>query len=551
MIIETNNLTYNPYVHFGQSTTWPRGYPLEYLPLPTPHKYKLCRIPTSSVQQGVVNGDPDLDATFRLTRKNSFRRIDISFDLKAPSVVLPLDTYSPYNCQDTLATYNGFWSLLLPLTKNMRTLDIYRGYLAEKLMWLIGQRLEFIATDTYQKRNVHSYIKDASDEVEFLQMGKFVDVLHKWTCTKSTFFACVEEAYELARETGFYNQLDVDAAKAWLNDLIRIGYKPPVLNKAKDVCIQSHDKESVYYYGEEQGTTMFHTPDTFVPQATTGKTLIDSRLAGTCSGKSSSLRFSPKSSPVRDKLLIIDVADIYDTIPLLDAWYRPQVSQILYCGNGVSGIEEMSKKWMVSIIAPAPGRVSSMSGCLYLASKMGYKVKGYIYVQKDMLFTYGSLSNLADNIKMTQNIIQSISPCKIDCLPISKEDIQNFGSLKPDLPEFRQSDQEKIMSCAKHFADSFAKEATFQHNIAYYLPSKDNIRVPIMRFAEAYLNKFSAQVADIFTAVMSTCIDPNHNPLLYSSFEQKLSVDYIHPFALDQMSNDNNYLSHYCANVRH
>ena len=551
MIIDTKNLTYNPYVHFGQSTTWPRGYPLEYLPLPTPHKYKICKMPTACVQQGVVNGDPDLDATFRLTRKNSFRRIDISFDLKAPSVVLPVDTYSPYNCQDTLATYNGFWSLLLPLSKNLRTLDIYRGYLAEKLMSLVGQKLEFIATDTYQKRNVHSYIKDATDEIEFLRIGKFVEALHKWTCNKSTFFACVQEANELAKETGFYTQLDVDSAKAWLADLIRIGYRPPPMNKQRDICLEVHDKESVYYYGEEQSTTMFHTPDTFIPPSTTGKALIESRLTSVCSGKSTSLRFSPKSVPVKNKLMIIDVADNYNSIPLLDAWYRPQVSQLLFCGNGIQSIEEMAMKWMVSIIAPPSGRVSSMSGCLYLATKMGYNVKGSIYIQRDMLFTYGSLKNLADNVKMTQNIIQSISPCKLDCLPISREDIQNFGSLKPNLPEFRQSDQDKIMSCAKHFADSFTKEATFQHTMAFYLPSKDNIRLPIMRFAELYLDKFSAQIADIFTAVISTCIDPNHSPLLYSSFEQKLSVDYIHPFNIDQLSYDSSQLSYYCANVQH
>lgn len=65
------------------------GYPLEYLPLPTPHKYKLCKMPTACVQQGVVNGDPDLDATYRLTRKNHAKPIDIYFDLKAPTVVLP------------------------------------------------------------------------------------------------------------------------------------------------------------------------------------------------------------------------------------------------------------------------------------------------------------------------------------------------------------------------------------------------------------------------------------------------------------------------------
>ncbi len=549
LIIDTHNLTYNPYVHFGQSTTWPRGYPLEYLPLPTPHKYKLCKMPTAVVQQGVVNGDPDLDATFRLTRKNSFKRIDVYFDLKAPPVVLPVNTYSPYNCQDTLVTYDGFWSLMLPLTKNMRTLDIYRGYLAEKLLWMIGQRLEFVATDTYQERNVHSYIKDAEDEIEFLGMGKFVNELNSWVCSRQTFFECVEEAFELAYKAGFYNKLDVDAAKAWLHDLVRMGYRPPLLNKARDICIESHDKDSVFFYGEEQNTVMFHTPEKFVPSETTGRSHIRAELTALCAGKSSPLHFSSRYLPVRDVLLIIDVADNYDSIPALDAWYRPQVSQILFCGHGRAGIEEISSQWMVSIIAPASGRVSSMSGCLYLASKMGYKTRGYMYVQKDMLFMHGSFKKLEDSIKMTQNIVQSTSPCKLDCLPVKKEELEVFSKLKPNLEEFRSSDQNKIMTCAKHFADSISKDAVFQHTIAFYLPTKRNMQVPIVRFAEAYLDKFSAQIADIFTAVISTCIDPNHTPFLHATFEQKLSVDYIHPFGFIEMKKDNNLLSYYCANV--
>ncbi len=361
----------------------------------------------------------------------------------------------------------------------------------------------------------------------------------------------MEEAYEMARAAGFFDSRDVDAVKAWLKDLTRIGYKAPALNKARDTCVEAHDKESVFFYGEEQSTIMFHTADKFVLPGSSGKEFVNAELHAMCSGKVAGAKFSPAKHPVRDKLLIIDVAGAYESIPALDAWYRPLFSQVLYCGHGKTGVDQWSQMWMVSIIAPASGRVSSMSGCLYLASKMGYKTTGFMYIQKDMLFSYESLNSLASSVKMTQNIVQSTSPCQLDCLPVSKEDIEKFGTLKPNLPEFRSQDQDTIMACAKRFADSFTKEATFQHTIAFYLPAKENIRLPIMRFAEAYLQAFSAQIADVFTAVISTCIDPNHSPFLYASFQQKLTADYIHPFDFDKVRTDNHLLSFYCANVTH
>ena len=35
-----------------------------------PRNYTLCTISTPSIQQGLVNGDPDVDAIFRMTRKH-------------------------------------------------------------------------------------------------------------------------------------------------------------------------------------------------------------------------------------------------------------------------------------------------------------------------------------------------------------------------------------------------------------------------------------------------------------------------------------------------
>ena len=441
---------------------------------------------------------------------------------------------------------------MLPPSRNMRTLDIYRAYLAQKLLWLIGQRLEFVATGTYQKRTAHSYIKDASDEFELLQMGKFVDLLKEWHCSSKHFFTCVTEAYELARDHGFYEQSDVDTAKAWLTDLSRVGYHIPTMDPDKRICLESHEQESIYFYAEEQSTIMFHTPQKFVPLAATGKHAIQSEIQAICQGKQSSLKFNPENMQVKDKLVIIDVKDAYNSIPLLDAWYRPHASQILYCGNPSEKISSLSTQWMVSIIAPPTGRVSSMSGCIYLASKMGYKVNGYLYVKVDMLFMKGKF-NLGASVKFTENTLVPVNEdCKQGCVTLSKEDLEKFSKLLPDLPEFRKTDHDKMITCAAKFAADLTKSGkhTFKDNFAFYLPDKDNIRLPVIRFAESYLRTFSAQVADLLTVAIATCIDPNHTPFIPRQLNQLSQiVDYAQPVAMENIKTDAQLSAYYCQNI--
>lgn len=60
----------NPYAYFGQTSMWPRGYPLEMIGSQEFNcsSYELShRMPL--IQQGLVNGDPDVDAIYRYLSK--------------------------------------------------------------------------------------------------------------------------------------------------------------------------------------------------------------------------------------------------------------------------------------------------------------------------------------------------------------------------------------------------------------------------------------------------------------------------------------------------
>ena len=89
---------------------WPRGYPLDKISLPPTQTFSKCKTEKASIQQGVVDGDPDVDAIFRLTRKNEGVDLRATFDKKAP----PHGIMALYNTQNTLHLYDAFWGLMIP-----------------------------------------------------------------------------------------------------------------------------------------------------------------------------------------------------------------------------------------------------------------------------------------------------------------------------------------------------------------------------------------------------------------------------------------------------
>ena len=152
---------YNPYAHFGQPLIWPRGFPLTQIQQANESFRYVCGLrKTSWVQQGVVNGDPDVDAIFRLTKSHKFKRIDIKFDPISPSIQYPSGSMAPYNAQNTFFHYEAFWSLYLPNTVSIRVTDIWRSYWAQRLIWLLNGTITFNGPSAYQLRSPHSYLKD-------------------------------------------------------------------------------------------------------------------------------------------------------------------------------------------------------------------------------------------------------------------------------------------------------------------------------------------------------------------------------------------------------
>jgi len=241
----SSELTINHHAHFGQPSTWPRGYPLE--AIGDPHVTAMRRASViPAVQQGLANGDPDMDAIFRLTRKPRDKRVDFNFNQQEP-IALPMGSFGPYNAQNTIFTFEGLWATVLPQTVEFRVCDIWRAYFTQRLLWGIGAQLTFVAPYVYQLRNSHSYHDDYVSEMQiFDQVTRMLNFLNAWKCTAedrkslppsaggSSLPAC---AYSLARAMaigGYWGPADAELVRHFLHDLGRVGYAFPAWVEGED-----------------------------------------------------------------------------------------------------------------------------------------------------------------------------------------------------------------------------------------------------------------------------------------------------------------------------
>ena len=233
----TKSSTVNPYAHFGQCSIWPRGYPLEHIAEPPQQKFVKCKAIRPVIQQGVVDGDPDVDAIFRLTRKDKDVQLDVRFDPNAPPVALPPRAMSPFNSQNTLFLRDAAWATLLPATVAFRVCDIWRGYWAQRLLWDIGGNLMFFPPNARQIRSAHDYLEDFVDEKElYHDAGRLVKFLIQWNSDKPDFFDRVFDLSVAMVDEGFWEIGDALLTNAWLKDLVSLGYAQPTIAPLVEPC---------------------------------------------------------------------------------------------------------------------------------------------------------------------------------------------------------------------------------------------------------------------------------------------------------------------------
>ena len=210
----TDSKWVNAYAHFGAGQVWPRGYPLEQIGRCQPPVTEPLEVKNVVVWQGLVEGDPDVDAIFRLTRPDP-----VTFQ-PAPPLVLPVGSYCPFNSQNTWWSRPAFPYLYLPTTVTFRFTDILRSLVAQRCFWAHGWRLGFHGPTARQERNEHNLLADFRDELPcYLETARIVARLDALTLGPDP-ARNLRQCYATLAKHGWVRREELVVLESWLTTVI-------------------------------------------------------------------------------------------------------------------------------------------------------------------------------------------------------------------------------------------------------------------------------------------------------------------------------------------
>lgn len=207
----------NVYRVFTAQHIWPRGFPLrevlEDADTPGDHGVSVRDVEVG-VWQGLADGDPDVDAIYRLTSNRP-----CVFDEREP-LVLDIGTLCPYNSQNTACRRELFALLYLPALVSFRFTDILRGLVAQPVMWAAGFRLGFLNATVFQDRNEHDYLRDFESEIPcYLETERVVDAVGGAVSDRAPVAENLQAAYRALLAEKIVVADELRLLEAWLDDL--------------------------------------------------------------------------------------------------------------------------------------------------------------------------------------------------------------------------------------------------------------------------------------------------------------------------------------------
>jgi hypothetical protein len=200
----------NVYKYFTEYPVWPRGIPL-------PDIQQRGDVVGSTdarsffITQFLADEDPDVDAIYRLTNNGR-----ISFDRTAPPLLLKPGTWSPFNSQATLIHRKYFRTLYLPCHVPFRMTDIWRSFVAQKLLWQDDEGVAFIAPNVVQERNPHDFFKDFKDEIlGYLHNYEICAAMDSLALDGKTPGEQMVACYQAMQSVGVVKALEFDVIDEW------------------------------------------------------------------------------------------------------------------------------------------------------------------------------------------------------------------------------------------------------------------------------------------------------------------------------------------------
>jgi hypothetical protein len=170
------------------------------------------------IQQFLADGDPDVDAVYRLT-------IEAVTKFRPNTVVLDAGTYCPFNSQNTIFWPETYPLLYLPAYVSFRMTDIWRSFIAQRCLYAMGRKLAFREATVFQERNEHSLIRDFKDEIPgYVNNSRIVEVLEGLSLS-SDLKKCAEnlgKCYEALVSGGIVPPQEMKLVELWIEAVVEV-----------------------------------------------------------------------------------------------------------------------------------------------------------------------------------------------------------------------------------------------------------------------------------------------------------------------------------------
>ena len=204
----------NVYSQYTQQKIWPRGFPLDLIKDAAPLALQGKAAHPVGIFQGLADGDPDVDAIYRLTCN-----APCLFEEKPPVVLAP-GTWCPYNSQNTTHIKAVFPLLYLPSSVTFRFTDILRGLLAQPILHHYGYRLGFCTASVFQERTEHDYVKDFESEIPCYLHSKNVIAIASGALRQGLSLSeNLYRVYEALSANALVQGEELNSLAAWLEDV--------------------------------------------------------------------------------------------------------------------------------------------------------------------------------------------------------------------------------------------------------------------------------------------------------------------------------------------
>jgi hypothetical protein len=209
------NAWVNAYRYFTDDFIYPRGLPLNHarglLPSRGAVQHYDCHI-----QQGLADVDPDVDAVYRMLYSLPFH-----FQKGIDPVLLLGQAWCPFNSQNTTFFADAFPLLYLPAKCSFRMTDIWRSFVAQRILHSLSSGVLFHEATVWQERNEHDLHKDFIDEIPGYQNNAAMRVALMETDLEDSLSVRMkmEKCYQTLIRNGWVGAEEEALLGHWFQDL--------------------------------------------------------------------------------------------------------------------------------------------------------------------------------------------------------------------------------------------------------------------------------------------------------------------------------------------